>query len=266
VRFLPFLLANLLRRKLRALLTVGSFAVALFLLGLLVAVLDLVPLAGATLAAIIVSTVVFIETDWLRALIVIGFFIGYQQFENHVLQPVVYGKAVRLSPLVVLVAVLIGAAMPSVLTEVSFITNTQEAKQLRSSPYRQRIAEALAGHPQISRLYYPSLFEDPEQVRIRDAQTKYPGSLLSLELRGGKPAAFEFLRRLRIARNAVSLGGVETLSCLPASTSHIQLGPEGRAKAGIPEGLVRVSAGIEDVEDLWADIDQAVARAATLKV
>jgi cystathionine beta-lyase/cystathionine gamma-synthase len=53
---------------------------------------------------------------------------------------------------------------------------------------------------------------------------------------------------------------------MPSATSHIQLGPEGRAKAGIPEGLVRVSAGIEDVEDLWADIDQAVVRAATLKV
>ena len=72
---------------------VGSdFAIAL---GLLVAILDLIPLAGATLAAIIVSTVVLIETNWLRALIVIGFFLAYQQFENHVLQPLVYGRTVR---------------------------------------------------------------------------------------------------------------------------------------------------------------------------
>jgi predicted PurR-regulated permease PerM len=95
------------------LFAVGSeYAVAL---GLLVAVLDLVPLAGATLAAILVSTVIFIETDWLRCLIVIGFFIGYQQFENHVLQPLVYGRTVQLSPLAVLCAVLIGAQLAGIL-------------------------------------------------------------------------------------------------------------------------------------------------------
>jgi predicted PurR-regulated permease PerM len=92
---------------------VGSdYAIAL---GVVVAVLDLIPLAGATLAAIIVSTVVFIETDWLRALIVIGFFIAYQQFENHVLQPLVYGRTVELSPLGVLCAVLIGAQLAGIL-------------------------------------------------------------------------------------------------------------------------------------------------------
>jgi predicted PurR-regulated permease PerM len=95
------------------LFAVGSeFAIAL---GLLVAILDLIPLAGATLAAIIVSTVVFIETDWLRCLIVIGFFVAYQQFENHVVQPLVYGRTVQLSPLVVLCAVLIGAQLAGIL-------------------------------------------------------------------------------------------------------------------------------------------------------
>ncbi len=92
---------------------VGSdFAIAL---GLLVAILDLIPLAGATLAAIIVSTVVLIETDWVSTLIVIGFFLAYQQFENHVLQPLVYGRTVQLSPLTVLLAVLIGAQLAGVL-------------------------------------------------------------------------------------------------------------------------------------------------------
>jgi predicted PurR-regulated permease PerM len=90
----------------------SDYAVAL---GLIVAVLDLIPLAGATLAAIIVSTVVFIETDWIRTLIVIGFFVGYQQFENHVLQPLVYGRTVQMSPLAVLCAVLIGAELAGVL-------------------------------------------------------------------------------------------------------------------------------------------------------
>jgi predicted PurR-regulated permease PerM len=95
------------------LFAVGSeFAIAL---GLLVAILDLIPLAGATVAAILVSTVVFIETDWLRCLIVIVFFIAYQQFENHVLQPLVYGRTVQLSPLAVLCAVLVGAQLAGIL-------------------------------------------------------------------------------------------------------------------------------------------------------
>jgi predicted PurR-regulated permease PerM len=92
---------------------VGSeFAIAL---GLLVAILDLIPLAGATLAAIVVSTVVLIETDWLRCLIVIVFFIAYQQFENHVVQTLVYGRTVQLSPLAVLCAVLVGAQLAGIL-------------------------------------------------------------------------------------------------------------------------------------------------------
>jgi predicted PurR-regulated permease PerM len=95
------------------LFAVGSeFAIAL---GLLVAILDLIPLAGATLAAIVVSTVVFIETDWIRCVIVIVFFIAYQQFENHVLQPLVYGRTVQLSPLAVLCAVLVGAQLAGIL-------------------------------------------------------------------------------------------------------------------------------------------------------
>jgi predicted PurR-regulated permease PerM len=95
------------------LFAVGSeFAIAL---GLLVAILDLVPLAGATVAAIVVSTVVLFETDWIRFVIVAAFFIGYQQFENHVLQPLVYGRTVQLSPLAVLCAVLIGAQLAGIL-------------------------------------------------------------------------------------------------------------------------------------------------------
>jgi predicted PurR-regulated permease PerM len=94
------------------LFAVGSdYAIAL---GLVVAVFDLVPLAGATIAAIIASTVVAIETDWMRTLILIAFFIAYQQFENQILQPLVYGRTVELSPLVVLCAVLIGAQLAGI--------------------------------------------------------------------------------------------------------------------------------------------------------
>ena len=128
----------------------------------------------------------------------------------------------------------------------------------RQSKNAQRIAEALAPHPRISRLFYPSLFSDPEQIRIRNAQSRFPGGIFSIELRGGKAAAFDFLRRLRIARNAVSLGGVESLACHPASTTHSELSPEELARAGIGEGLVRISVGIEDWRDLLRDFRQAL--------
>jgi predicted PurR-regulated permease PerM len=95
------------------LFAVGSdYAIAL---GLLVAILDLIPLAGATLAAIFVSTVILIETDWLQFFVVVAFFIAYQQIENHLLQPLVYGRTVQLSPLAVLCAVLIGAELAGIL-------------------------------------------------------------------------------------------------------------------------------------------------------
>jgi predicted PurR-regulated permease PerM len=85
-------------------------------LGLLVALLDLVPLVGATIAAIVVTTVAFLSTDsiW-SGIVVLIFFIVYQQLENHLLQPLVYGRTVQLSPLIVLIAVLIGASLAGVL-------------------------------------------------------------------------------------------------------------------------------------------------------
>ncbi len=104
-------------------------AIILFVLGsdyaialaVVVAVLDLIPLAGATLAAIIVATVSFIELGWVKAVIVIGFFVLYQQVENHVLQPIIYGRTVRLSPLTVLVSVLIGAELLGILGALAAI-------------------------------------------------------------------------------------------------------------------------------------------------
>ena len=100
------------------LLGVGvPYAVAL---GLLVAILDLIPLAGATIAAIIVSTVAFLDSTT-SGLIVVVFFIVYQQLENHVLQPVVYGRTVQLSPLAVLIAVLIGAELAGVIGALAAI-------------------------------------------------------------------------------------------------------------------------------------------------
>ena len=121
------------------------------------------------------------------------------------------------------------------------------------------IVAQLATHPRIARIDYPTSFADAEQRRIRDTQCEAPGAMFSIELKGGKPAAFDFLRRLRLARNAVSLGGVETLVCHPKTTTHSGFTPEEFRTAGISDGLVRFSIGIEDWRDLLADFEQALA-------
>jgi cystathionine beta-lyase/cystathionine gamma-synthase len=110
----------------------------------------------------------------------------------------------------------------------------------------------------VQHVFYPSLFTDLEQIRIRDAQTDYPGSLLSLALHGGRLAAFDFLRRLQIGRNAVSLGGVETLVCHPRTTTHSELNEEELRAAGITDSLVRISVGTEHWRDLLADFTHAL--------
>jgi cystathionine beta-lyase/cystathionine gamma-synthase len=129
----------------------------------------------------------------------------------------------------------------------------------RQSKNTQRIAEHLANHPKIRKIYYPTLFDDPEQIRIYHQQCDFPGGIVSIDLKGGKPAAFDFLRHIRLARNAVSLGGVETLACHPRSTTHSAWSARDLDEAGITEGLVRISFGIEDWRDLLADFEGALA-------
>jgi len=136
---------------------------------------------------------------------------------------------------------------------------TVSLRMNRQSKNAQRVAEALDGNKHLSRVIYPTLFQDPEQIRIYRKQCAYPGALFSIEFKGGKKAAFEFLRRVRIARNAVSLGGVETLTCHPKTTTHSGMSPQELAESGVTDGLVRISVGIEDWRDLLADFEQALA-------
>jgi methionine-gamma-lyase len=128
----------------------------------------------------------------------------------------------------------------------------------RQSETAQRIAEHLVLSPKINKVYYPTLFEDDEQARIYREQCEGPGGLFSFDLRGGKRAAFDLLRNLKLARDAVSLGGVETLACHPRSTTHSAWSAQDLDRAQIGEGLVRVSCGIEDWADLVTDFEQAL--------
>lgn len=134
---------------------------------------------------------------------------------------------------------------------------TVSLRMNRQSKNAQRIAERLVRHPRVKRVHYPTLFDDAEQIRIRLAQCEFPGALFALEL-GSREAAFTFVRTVKVARDAVSLGGVETLICHPKTTTHSGLTPDECEMAGITDGLVRVSVGIEDWRDLLADFEQAL--------
>jgi methionine-gamma-lyase len=136
---------------------------------------------------------------------------------------------------------------------------TVELRMSRQSKNAARIVPQLAEHPKVQAVYYPALFKDPEQTRIRDLQCRFPGAVFALDLRGGRSSAFDFLRRLRIAKNAVSLGGVETLACHPRTTTHSEMSTDELTRYGIGEGLVRVSVGVEDYRDLLRDFLDALA-------
>ncbi|WP_216323901.1 trans-sulfuration enzyme family protein [Deinococcus aestuarii] len=120
------------------------------------------------------------------------------------------------------------------------------------------LAEALQGHPALRALHYPGLPTHPGHA-VAARQMRAFGGLLSLDL-GTREAAFAFLDGLRLFTQAVSLGDVESLSCHPGSTTHHLLGEETLARQGVTPGLVRLSVGIEDAEDLIADVRAALER------
>ena len=124
----------------------------------------------------------------------------------------------------------------------------------------QRLGEWLEQHPAVSRVHYPGLASHP-QHDLAKRQMRQFGTVLAFELAGGKDAVEGVLDRLELARRATSLGGPETLVCHPMTTTHASLGPDEQADVGVTAGLVRVSVGLEDADDLIADLQQALAGA-----
>ena len=118
------------------------------------------------------------------------------------------------------------------------------------------IARWLAARPEVEAVNYPGL-ETHLHHDVAARQMRGYGGMLSFSLRGGFDAVKRVLPRLRLAHLAANLGAVETLAGVPATTSHVECTAEERAAMGIPEGLVRYSVGIEDAQDLIADLEQA---------
>ena len=122
------------------------------------------------------------------------------------------------------------------------------------------IARHLQQHPFVTAVFYPGLEGHPNHD-VAARQMRGFGGMLSFQLEGGFDSVRSFLPRLRYAHRAANLGAVETVVAPPATGSHVELSAEERAAMGIPESLVRYSVGIEDPDDLIADLDQALAYA-----
>lgn len=140
---------------------------------------------------------------------------------------------------------------------------------LRTLPLRMKqhqlnaeaAVELLQDHPVVEKVYFPGL-EDHPQHELAKRQQKGFGAMLSFELKGDVNTVRAFLSKLNYFALAESLGGVESLVAHPATMTHASMTPEARVKAGISETLIRISVGIEDPEDLVADLSQALAYAA----
>ncbi len=127
----------------------------------------------------------------------------------------------------------------------------------RAQQNAMKVAEYLEKHPKVEWILYPGLKSHP-QYELAKKQMKGPGAMISFGVKGGLEAGKTVMDNMHLALLAVSLGGIETLIQHPASMTHSKLSKEARETAGITDGLVRLSIGIEDVDDIIADLDHAL--------
>ncbi len=127
----------------------------------------------------------------------------------------------------------------------------------------QRIAQLLDSHEAVQKVFYPGLEQHPQHRLAREQQSGF-GAMVSFELKGGVPHVKAFLDGLKCFSLAESLGGVESLVAHPASMTHAGMAAEARQRAGISDSLLRLSVGIEDVNDLLADLQSGLDRASCI--
>jgi cystathionine beta-lyase/cystathionine gamma-synthase len=132
----------------------------------------------------------------------------------------------------------------------------------RQSASAQELAERLEASPQVDGVRYPGLDSHPQRD-LAKRQLAHTGAILSFDVAGGREAGQAFVESLQVARMATSLGGPETIVCHPASTTHQSLAPDELAASGIGPGTIRMSVGLEHVDDLVADVAQALEVAST---
>lgn len=134
---------------------------------------------------------------------------------------------------------------------------TLDLRMRRHSENAMTLAGRLASHPAVGRVFYPGLTGSPYHQLARRQMSAF-GGMIAFDMKGGMEAGIRFLDNLHLVLRAVSLGDTETLAEHPASMTHTAYSPEERAAHGISDGLVRLSVGIEDPDDLWNDLEQAL--------
>ncbi len=139
---------------------------------------------------------------------------------------------------------------------------TLELRVTRQAESAAALAELLVGHPAIERIYYPGHPSHP-QFALAERQMSSGGNMISFDVAGGKRAAFDMLRALQVVKISNNLGDAKSLVTHPATTTHQRLKDEERAALGIGDGLVRLSVGLEDPQDLAEDLAQALDAAIT---
>ena len=135
---------------------------------------------------------------------------------------------------------------------------TLELRVERHCQNAMRVAKLLSSHPAVERLYYPGLEAGPQYSLARRQMPNGFGGMIAFELRGGLAAGLRFMNALRLVTIAVSLGDAESLVQHPAYMTHSTYTPEERAAHGIAEGLIRLSVGLENAEDIEVDIGDAL--------
>ncbi len=123
------------------------------------------------------------------------------------------------------------------------------------------VAKQLQAHPQVSWVNYAGLPEHKDHALVQKYMDGKASGIVSFGIKGGREAGAKFIDALKLVVRLVNIGDAKSLACHPATTTHRQLSPEELAKAGVAEDLVRLSIGIEHIDDLMEDIDQALAAA-----
>ena len=134
---------------------------------------------------------------------------------------------------------------------------TLDVRVKRQNQNAMQIAEWCTTKPQIAKVHYPGLPSHPDHEIAKTLLDGF-GGMMAIELKGAGPAAVRFVKELKLFTYAASLGGVDSLVIEPRYSSHEHMSPDERAKIGIPDGFLRMSIGIENAEDLIADIEQAL--------
>lgn len=137
---------------------------------------------------------------------------------------------------------------------------TLHLRMQRHAVSAQRVAEYLEGHPKVSKVTYPGLASHPQHEIAKSQMSGFSG-MISFELKGGIAAGKAVMNNVKLCGLAESLGAVETMITHPATMTHVDVPPEERQARGLTDGLVRLSVGIEDVEDIVADLEQALDKA-----